>query len=113
MINCIIDFLKRMAKTVFALLVLYFCLGAMSGIFGFSIAILLVPTSQVLIGIGMFEYITRKQNEGKLKSLENVSTKDLVSVLSKRGGVEEEWLQPYEKKQIDVEGPMIVLKVID
>ena len=48
-----------------------------------------------------------------MKEIKNFSTKELVEELAQRGGVEEIWIEPMEKKQIDVEGPMRVLEVID
>ena len=46
----------------------------------------------------------------KLKSFE---TRELVEELRKREGVAVEVAEPYEKKEIDIEGPAIMLIVID
>ena len=40
-------------------------------------------------------------------------TCELVEELLKREGVEENWVEPYEKKDITVDGPAIVLVIID
>ena len=44
--------------------------------------------------------------------LKNIKTCELVEELSKRKGVEI-IVEPYQKKQIKVEGPIIILKIID
>lgn len=46
----------------------------------------------------------------KLKSFE---TRELVEELRKREGVAFEVAEPYEKKKVDIEGPAIMLIVID
>ena len=48
-----------------------------------------------------------------MNELKDISTKGLVEELSKRAGVEKAIIEPYEEKEIAVNGPMIVLKVID
>ena len=45
--------------------------------------------------------------------LKNVSTKDLVEELSNRAGVRRTDVEPYDYKDISVEGPAIILVVID
>ena len=45
--------------------------------------------------------------------LKNIKTCELVEELSKRKGVEKIIVEPYQKKQINVEGPIIILKIID
>lgn len=45
--------------------------------------------------------------------LENIPTVKLVEELSRREGVEKIIIEPYAEKEIAVNGPMIVLKVID
>lgn len=45
--------------------------------------------------------------------LDRASTRDLVEELKKREGVEYRALGPYEVKSFGVEGPAIVLTVID
>ena len=49
----------------------------------------------------------------KAKNIKNFSTKDLHDELIMRGGVETIVLDPYEKKEITVEGPATVFIVID
>lgn len=48
-----------------------------------------------------------------VSDLDNVSTADLVRVLSAREGVKVEIAKPYEDLEILVNGPAIVLTVID
>lgn len=43
----------------------------------------------------------------------NVKTCELVEELAKREGVEKIIVQPYQKTQINVEGSIIILKIID
>lgn len=45
--------------------------------------------------------------------LKNVLTCELVKELQKREGVEFIILEPYKKETIEIEGPMVLLKVID
>lgn len=45
--------------------------------------------------------------------LSKISTKELVSELEKREGVEITIAEPYEDKEVKVNGPAIVLVVID
>ena len=46
-------------------------------------------------------------------NMENIKTYELVEELSRREGVETIEVAHYEKKNIEVEGAMIVLKIID
>ena len=43
----------------------------------------------------------------------NVSTKALVEELKKRKGVKVTIVEPYIQKKIELEGPAIVLEIID
>lgn len=45
--------------------------------------------------------------------MKNIKTCDLVEELSKREGVEKIVIAPYEKEKIELEGPIVVLKIID
>ena len=45
--------------------------------------------------------------------LSNVATCELVKELAKREGVQAEYAEPHEKKEFLVDGPAIVLTVID
>lgn len=45
--------------------------------------------------------------------LKEISTKDLTEELMKREGVEIIIAEPYEKKAIEIEGPAIIITVID
>ena len=45
--------------------------------------------------------------------LQKVSTKDLVEELKRREGVETTIAEPYQDKAVSVNGPSIVLVVID
>ena len=46
-------------------------------------------------------------------NIERISTKELVEELKKREGVSITIAEPYEKESFEVEGPAIVLTVID
>ena len=62
------------------------------------------------------EEISRLKDEIKkikAKNIKNFSTKDLHDELIMRGGVETIVLDPYEKKEITVEGPATIFIVID
>lgn len=48
-----------------------------------------------------------------MQELSKYSTKELVEELSKRTGVEKIIVEPYQDKVISVNGPAIVLKIID
>ena len=50
-----------------------------------------------------------KEKENELKKFK---TYELVEELNKRG-VEKIYIEPYQESEIKVEGPMIILKVID
>lgn len=53
-------------------------------------------------------------NENKnSKSITNFSTKELVEELQKREGVETFFAMPYEDISISVNGPAILLAIID
>ena len=58
------------------------------------------------------EEIIRLKDEIK-KNIKDFSTKELHDELIMRGGVETIVLDPYEKKEITVEGPATVFIVID
>lgn len=45
--------------------------------------------------------------------ISEIETRELVEELKKRSGVNIEVIEPYTEKIITVEGPMIVLKIID
>ena len=45
--------------------------------------------------------------------LNNVKTKDLVEELKQREGVHTEYAEPYQEKQITVNGPAQILIVFD
>lgn len=49
----------------------------------------------------------------KKSFLKDIPTKILVDELVNRKGVDFDWVKPYEKKQIEVEGSMLLLKIID
>lgn len=46
-------------------------------------------------------------------NLSNVKTCDLVAELEKREGVEKTWAEPYQVKDIPVEGPAVILVITD
>lgn len=48
-----------------------------------------------------------------MENIEKYPTSMLVNELSKRVGVKKEIAEPYETKEFTVEGPAIVLVVID
>lgn len=53
-------------------------------------------------------------NENKNSELiMSFSTKDLVEELQKREGVETSYIMPYENISVDINGPAILLVVID
>lgn len=60
-----------------------------------------------------WENISKIVKDEKLKYLNTYSTKDLVDELKKRKGVNVSTVAPYMKLMHDVEGPAIVLTVID
>lgn len=45
--------------------------------------------------------------------LSNVKTCDLVAELEKREGVEKVWAEPYQAKDISVEGSAVILVITD
>ncbi len=44
---------------------------------------------------------------------DTVSTKELVEELKKREGVRTEYAEPYQDKKISVNGPAVILVIID
>lgn len=48
-----------------------------------------------------------------MDELKNYSTKELVEELSNREGVERTDIKPYELRGTDVEGPAVVLIIMD
>lgn len=54
-----------------------------------------------------------KRTEGKTNPLSNYKTCELVEELKTREGVETHWAEPYEDKNIQVNGPALVFVVID
>lgn len=48
-----------------------------------------------------------------MKELKNIPTAQLVEELKKREGVETKIAEPYEKCSINVDGPAVILVVID
>ena len=56
---------------------------------------------------------TSWRRKGDRMDISNVLTKDLVEELSKRIGVETTIAEPYQDVQIKVNGPAIVMVVID
>ncbi|WIF95053.1 BC1881 family protein [Caminicella sporogenes] len=48
-----------------------------------------------------------------MKKLEIFSTKELVEEVIKREGVESMVVDPHTEKEVKIEGPAIVIKVID
>lgn len=48
-----------------------------------------------------------------MKDLKNITTIELVEELKKREGVEIKRVDPYQDENIIVNGPCIVIKVID
>ncbi len=45
--------------------------------------------------------------------LKNIPTKELVEELKKRKGVKAEYAEPYQDKVISINGPAVILIVID
>lgn len=45
--------------------------------------------------------------------IKDFKTCELVEELKKREGVETIVINPYEKEKIEIEGPMILLKIVD
>lgn len=48
-----------------------------------------------------------------MSGLEKYSTKELVEELENREGVEKTTAAPYDEKSIEVNGPAVVLTIID
>ena len=49
----------------------------------------------------------------RIQALETIPTCDLVKVLQEREGVERITVDPYETVSLTVEGPTVILKIID
>ncbi len=45
--------------------------------------------------------------------IHKVSTRELVRELETREGVQATWLEPYQKETLTIEGPAIILTIID
>jgi hypothetical protein len=45
--------------------------------------------------------------------LEKLSTKELVEELKKREGVKTEYAEPHQDKKLSVNGPAVILVVVD
>lgn len=45
--------------------------------------------------------------------LEKISTKELVEELKEREGVKTEYAEPYQDKKLSVNGPAVILIIID
>ena len=54
-----------------------------------------------------------KETASNEEALENISTSFLMNELQRREGVESVTAEPYEKKAVFVEGPAVVLIVMD
>lgn len=63
--------------------------------------------------IPTWDDISKVVKNGNLKHLKSYSTKDLVDELKNREGVEVSSIAPYMNANYTVEGPAIVLTVID
>lgn len=55
----------------------------------------------------------KRVEERKANQLSSYKTCELVEELKTREGVETHWAEPYEDKNIQVNGPALVLVVID
>lgn len=49
----------------------------------------------------------------KIRTIEKISTKELIEELKKRQGVTTEYAEPYQDKTVSVNGPAIILTVCD
>lgn len=45
--------------------------------------------------------------------LEKISTKELVEELKKREGVKTEYAEPYQDKKLFINGPAVILVIVD
>lgn len=54
-----------------------------------------------------------EQEHLKWRKLSDISTRDLVTELSRREGVERTTAEPYQDVQVKVNGPAIVLVITD
>lgn len=61
----------------------------------------------------LIKTVFSEKPEGKTNPLSNYKTCELVEELKTREGVETHWAEPYEDKNIQVNGPALVLVVID
>lgn len=61
----------------------------------------------------LLKMFSSEKPEGKTNPLINYKTCELVEELKTREGVETHWAEPYEDKNIQVNGPALVLVVID
>lgn len=61
----------------------------------------------------LLKMFSSEKPEGKTNPLSNYITCELVEELKTREGVETHWAEPYEDKNIQVNGPALVLVVID
>ena len=61
----------------------------------------------------LLKRFSSEKPEGKTNPLINYKTCELVEELKTREGVETHWAEPYEDKNIQVNGPALVLVVID
>ncbi len=61
----------------------------------------------------LIKMVSSEKPERKTNSLSNYKTCELVEELKTRDGVETHWAEPYEDKNIQVNGPALVLVVID
>ena len=44
---------------------------------------------------------------------EKLSTKELVEELQKREGVKTEYVEPYQDRELSVNGPAVILVIVD
>lgn len=58
-------------------------------------------------------FFIRRKEKKKMSGLEKYSTKELVEELENREGVEKTTAAPYDEKSIEVNGPAVVLTIID
>lgn len=65
---------------------------------------------KILLSNDVKEVLIKTEEKSKLSGFK---TCELVQELKTREGVKEVWAEPYEQKNFSVEGPAIVLIVID
>ena len=73
----------------------------------------LMKSSQVKDNTNLVQKNGQMKGSDKMQELSKYSTKELVEELSKRTGVEKIITEPYQDKVISINGPAIVLKIID